>query len=60
MANPHLSTKAHHKLVQGSKIATSYLYDPRVGLQALIEADWAVEGYCDAEMCGMIWALGLL
>lgn len=44
--DPLLAGKAHHKLVRESNIADDYLYDPLCGLQALIDADWAAEGYC--------------
>ncbi|KAJ7818971.1 hypothetical protein B0H14DRAFT_2837789 [Mycena olivaceomarginata] len=49
-ADPLLSGKAHHKL--------EYLYDPLCGLHALIEADWAAEGYCDAcvKLRREVWA----
>ncbi|KAJ7167845.1 hypothetical protein C8R46DRAFT_898427, partial [Mycena filopes] len=40
--------KLHHKLVRESGIADDFLYDPLCGLQALIEADWEGEGYCEA------------
>ncbi|KAJ7681987.1 hypothetical protein DFH06DRAFT_972136 [Mycena polygramma] len=45
-ANALLAGKAHRKLMQESGIVDDYLYDPVCGLQALIEADWAAEGYC--------------
>ncbi|KAF7352185.1 hypothetical protein MVEN_01181700 [Mycena venus] len=45
---PLLSAKAHQKLVHQSGIADDYLYDPLCGLQALVEADWAAEGFCEA------------
>ncbi|KAJ7436948.1 hypothetical protein FB451DRAFT_994207, partial [Mycena latifolia] len=38
--------KAHQKLVRESGVADDYLYDPLCGLQALIDADWAAEGFC--------------
>ncbi|KAJ7450374.1 hypothetical protein FB451DRAFT_1052283, partial [Mycena latifolia] len=40
--------KAHHKLVRESGVADDYLYDPLCGLQVLIDADWAAEGFCAA------------
>jgi hypothetical protein len=46
--DPLLSGKAHHKLVHGSGIADDYMFDPLCGLQALIDTDWAAEGYCEA------------
>ncbi|KAJ7792348.1 hypothetical protein B0H14DRAFT_2931511 [Mycena olivaceomarginata] len=56
--DPLLSGKAHHKLVHASSIAEDYLYDPLCGLHALIEADWAAEGYCDAwvKLRREVWA----
>ncbi|KAJ7818975.1 hypothetical protein B0H14DRAFT_2837805 [Mycena olivaceomarginata] len=41
-----------------SSIAEDYLYDPLCGLHALIEADWAAEGYCDAcvKLRREVWA----
>ncbi|KAJ7922276.1 hypothetical protein B0H13DRAFT_1983271 [Mycena leptocephala] len=32
----------------GSGIADDYMFDPLCGLQALIDTDWAAEGYCEA------------
>ncbi|KAJ7726324.1 hypothetical protein DFH07DRAFT_685634, partial [Mycena maculata] len=46
--HPLRSGQAHHKLVRQSGIADDYLYDPLCGLQALIDTDWAAEGYCAA------------
>ncbi|KAJ7034191.1 hypothetical protein C8F04DRAFT_956750 [Mycena alexandri] len=46
--DPLLSGKTHHKVVRESGIADDYLYDPLCGLQALIDADWDGEGYCEA------------
>ncbi|KAJ7369134.1 hypothetical protein DFH08DRAFT_1071651 [Mycena albidolilacea] len=45
-------------LVHASGIAEDYLYDPLCGLHALIEADWAAEGYCDAcvKLRREVWA----
>ncbi|KAJ7633985.1 hypothetical protein B0H17DRAFT_961594, partial [Mycena rosella] len=52
------SGKAHHKLVRESGVADGYLYDPLCGIQALIEADLAAEGYCVAcvALRREIWA----
>ncbi|KAJ7181543.1 hypothetical protein C8R43DRAFT_869463 [Mycena crocata] len=56
--NPLLAGKAHHKLIRESGIADDYLYDPLCGLQMLIDADWAAEGYCAAcvELRREMWA----
>ncbi|KAF7337223.1 hypothetical protein MSAN_02274700 [Mycena sanguinolenta] len=45
--DPFKSAQAYQKLVQEPGIADDYLYDPLCGLQVLIDADWAGEGYCD-------------
>ncbi|KAJ7641805.1 hypothetical protein FB45DRAFT_901053 [Roridomyces roridus] len=52
-----LSGKAHHKLMRESGIADEYIYDPICGLEALVEADWAGEGYCKGcvELRRGIW-----
>jgi hypothetical protein len=44
--DPLQSSRAHYKLVRESSVADDFLYDPLCGLQALIDADWAAEGYC--------------
>ncbi|KAJ7721894.1 hypothetical protein B0H16DRAFT_1431624 [Mycena metata] len=46
--DPLQSGKTHHKLVRESGIADDFLYDPLCGLQALIEANWEGEAYCEA------------
>lgn len=37
---------AHRKLVHDSEIFETYIWDPVCGIQALIDAPWAEEGFC--------------
>ncbi|KAF7337225.1 hypothetical protein MSAN_02274900 [Mycena sanguinolenta] len=46
--DPLQSAQAYKKLVQEPGVVDDYLHDPLCGLQVLIEADWAGEGYCGA------------
>lgn len=46
--NRTLSMQAHAKLVIDSGIYEEYHADPICGFQALIDAPWAAEGFCEA------------
>jgi len=45
-AKPSLSIEKHAKLVHASGLFEEYLFDPVCGMQALMDAPWAEEGYC--------------
>jgi len=51
------ATLAHVKIVHASGIFEKYHYDPMCGFQALMEAPWAEEGFCQAcvEMGQVKW-----
>lgn len=50
-ANPDRALKSHTRLVHDSGVFKKYLYDPLCGFQALADARWSEEGFC--EQCIM-------
>lgn len=44
---PARGKHSHMKSVHTSKISTDFMYDPICGLQALINASWREDGFCE-------------